>query len=135
MTAPKQNEESLGRHPTLGSLLHQRRRALGLSFGRLSALAGFSVGVLHKLEHDQGGEISPEVLQRLADALDLPTADLYAAAGFELPTELPTFSPYLRAKYHGLPVEAQAELQRSFERIADKYGYDPAGPKPGEDEN
>lgn len=62
-------------------------------------------------------------------------ADLYDAAGFELPTELPSFTPYLRTKYRDLPPAARAELQQSFAQIAHRYGYRPGGPRSGEDEN
>ena len=62
-------------------------------------------------------------------------ADLYAAAGYPTPTELPSFTPYLRSKYGGLPPEARAELQETFQRLSEKYGYDGDGPADGEDEH
>lgn len=76
------------------------------------------------------------MLRALAQPLEVPVADLYAAAGFALPDELPTFTPYLRSKYRALPPKAQAELQQSFARITAKYGYSEgsSGPAAGEDE-
>ena len=46
--------------------------------------------------------------------------------------ELPSFRPYLRAKYHDLPPDAITELERNFADIARRYGTD--GPQDGEDE-
>jgi transcriptional regulator with XRE-family HTH domain len=106
-----------------------------LSLRQLAHRSGYAIGTLHNFEHDHTSRIAPDRLKRLAAALELPAADLYSAAGIELPTELPTFSPYLRARYRGLPESAQQELQRSFDRIASKYGYDPDGPQPGQDES
>jgi transcriptional regulator with XRE-family HTH domain len=119
---------------TLGRLVSQRRAELGLSLKQLAQRSGYATGSLHNFEHDRTTRISPQRLKRLAAALEIPATDLYSAAGIELPTELPTFTPYLRARYRGLPESAQQELQRSFDRIASKYGYDPDGPRPGQDE-
>jgi transcriptional regulator with XRE-family HTH domain len=121
--------------PTLGSILKRRREDLNLSYGRLHAATGIGKSQLYALEHDRVQKASAVQLKTLADALEMPLSDLYAAAGLPLPVDLPTFSPYLRAKYRGLPESAQHELQRSFERIASKYGYDPDGPQPGQDES
>lgn len=119
----------------LSRLLKSRRQELGLSFGQLAEASGIVRGQLFKLEQGQVQKVQPAQLAALAEPLQLPLADLYAAAGFELPTELPSFTPYLRTRYRDLPPAAQAELERSFARIAQRYGYDPEGPQPGEDEN
>jgi transcriptional regulator with XRE-family HTH domain len=64
---------------------------------------------------------APETLASLADALDLPLADLYEAAGYPLPQQLPTLRPYLRRAY-GVPDEAAAEIEAYLHRIAAQYG-------------
>jgi transcriptional regulator with XRE-family HTH domain len=122
-------------NPTLGSLLKQRREDLELSYGQLHTATGIGKSQLHALEHDRVQKAPAVQLKTLADALELPLSDLYAAAGLPLPTELPSFSPYMRAKYGQLPAEAQNELAKTFAAIAKKYGYQADGPQPGEDES
>ena len=51
-----------------------------------------------------------------------------------VPDDLPSFQPYLRSKYRGMPTEAVDDLERAFERIVKKHGYRPEGPRDGEDE-
>lgn len=119
----------------LARLLSSRRQAVGLSYGQLEAATGLAKSQLFKLEQGQVQKVQPSMLETLSGPLDVPLADLYAAAGFEFPTELPSFAPYLRSKYADLPPDAQAELAQNFSRIARKYGYEPAGPQPGEDES
>ena len=56
-------------------------------------------------------------------------------ADYAVPDDLPSFEPYLRRKYRGLPNEAVEDLDKAFERISSKHGYNPAGPNHGEDES
>jgi hypothetical protein len=53
--------------------------------------------------------------------LQLPLEDLYSLAGYESPKGLPSFKPYMRAKYD-LPPEAVADLERYFEMLRNYYG-------------
>ena len=117
----------------LGLVVQQQRRAKGWSTRRLAAAVGVHMAQIVRLE--QGAVQSPhaETLAAIAEQLELPLADLFGLAGFAAPTELPSFKPYLRAKYRDLPPAAVAELERSFQAIADKYGTD--GPREGEDEH
>lgn len=121
---------------SLAELLARTRKAAGLSLGQIEQATGIPKTNLHKLEQGQIRTPNPTVLPALARVLDIPLADLYAAAGYEQPKTLPTFTPYLRSKYKGLPDEARAELADAFDRITSKYGYDPSasGPAPGQDE-
>ena len=56
----------------------------------------------------------------IARALKVDFEDLYSLAGYESPERLPTFQPYLRAKYE-LPPEAVADLERYFELLRNYY--------------
>lgn len=118
----------------LGELIRAGRAAKGLSIRELSSDSDIARSTLLDLEQDKIASPNPHYLKNLAQALDLELADLYAAAGYVPATGLPSFTPYLRSKYADLPDGAKAELERSFVHIAEKYGYDPAGPAPGEDE-
>ena len=118
----------------LGALLKQARERLGLSAREVADRSGMADSNVIRLEQGTIASPRPDTLKSLADVLHLDLADVYAAAGYVQPQGLPSFAPYLRSKYAGLPKAAQRELERTFSHIAKKYGYDAHGPTPGEDE-
>lgn len=120
---------------TLAEVITEARRNKGFSTRQVAAEIGIDQSNLVRLEQGNVATPKPAVLDGLARVLDLELADLYALAGYTRPTELPAFTPYLRSKFADLPEGARAELEQSFQTIAQKYGYDAAGPRPGEDEN
>lgn len=120
---------------TLAEAVAKARTAKGLSTRQLASEIGIDQSNIVRLEQGSVAEPKPAVLEGLARVLDLELADLYALAGYTKPSELPTFTPYLRSKFADLPDQARAELERSFQSIANKYGYDADGPAPGQDEN
>ncbi len=104
----------------LSYLLRTRRLQLGQRLEDVASRAGVDVAGLSRAEN--GKKIpAPETLAALASALELPLADLYEAAGYPLPQELPTLRPYLRRAY-GIPEEAAQEIEQYLERIAAEYG-------------
>lgn len=119
---------------TVGAMLRKSRERLGLSAREVADRSGMADSNVLRLEQGIIANPRPETLKSLADTLGLDLADLYAAAGYVQPSGLPTFAPYLRSKYGNLPASAQREIEASFARIAAKHGYDPNGPRPGEDE-
>lgn len=119
----------------LVSLLAEARQRSGLSVRDLAERSGIPKSTLLRIEMGEVANPKPGVLDALATALDLDPSDVHAAAGYTKPTDLPSFTPYLRRKYGDLPAAATREIESSFARIAEKYGYDPAGPAPGEDEH
>jgi transcriptional regulator with XRE-family HTH domain len=132
---------STGDHPMdrdqarrLGALIRQYREAQGLSLRDLEDQTGIDDGLLTRME---GGVIltpAPDKLGRIAEALDIPLADLYGLADYAVPSELPTLKPYLRTKYRRLPSAAADQLEAYAERLAKRHGVDLSGPAPGEDE-
>lgn len=119
----------------LAHLLTQARKQLSISSRELARRSGVTNGHVRRLELAETPSPRPETLKALADVLQLELADVYATAGYTQPDKLPTFSPYLRSKYSHLPAAAQKELERSFAKVAEKYGYSPDGPVDGEDES
>jgi transcriptional regulator with XRE-family HTH domain len=117
---------------TLGAYIRQQREAADLSTRALAAEVGLDMSQIVRLE--QGSVASPkaEVLSRIADTLDLPVTDLLTLAGYPTTHELPSFTPYLRAKYKDMPTEAVEELEHFFTRLARKHGVH--GPIDREDE-
>lgn len=117
-------------HPTAFSrLILSRRLELGLSQQQVSDRSG--MGFRSRLSRWERGITQPQEPERfavLAQALRLPVADLYNAAGLDL-QELPSLRPYLWAKYGAaLPTEALTEIASYAEAIAARYGVN-TGPQ------
>lgn len=105
---------------TLGAHIQRGRERAGLSLRHLAAITGIPKTTLHRLELDQMDHPSPALLQRVAEALELNSDDLFAFVGYRPSESLPSLAPYLRAKYH-LPPEAIAEVNDALGGILDKY--------------
>ena len=118
----------------LGQRLRERREMLDLSIRQLAERTGVNHSTVVRLEQGLIDAPAPDKLSRIADALGLGLADVYALADYSVPSELPSFRPYLRTKYRNLPAPAVEQLERSFRRIAKQHGFNPDGPAPGEDE-
>lgn len=119
----------------LGETLRARREELGLSQRQLAAQADINDATVVRLEHGEIAAPAPDKLSRIAAALDLPLADVFALADYVVPEELPSFQPYLRSRYRELPDAAIEDLDQAFARIVRRHGYEPDGPRPGEDES
>ncbi len=117
----------------LGAAITARRQALGLSMYELARRSGVHRSRILRIESGEARHPDPRTLSGVAAALGIPSADLFALAGYKSTRELPTFRPYLRTKYGQLPADALRKLERYFERIAAEYG-DHDGPAAGEDE-
>jgi transcriptional regulator with XRE-family HTH domain len=118
----------------LGHLIRARRVELGLGVRELAQASGMNFATVARIEQGRFAAPGPDKLARLADALGLSTADVLGLAGYPLTRDLPSFRPYLRSKYRGLPPEAVDDLSEAFERIVREHGYDPDGPRGHEDE-
>ena len=118
----------------LGQRLRARREELGLSLRQLAERAETTDTTIIRIEQGAYAAPAPDKLSRIAAALDLSLADVFALAEYAVPDDLPSFQPYLRSKYRDMPHEAVDDLNKAFDRIVRKHGYDPAGPQAGEDE-
>ena len=118
----------------LGQRLRARREELGLSLRQLAEQADMNDATIVRIEQGAFAAPAPDKLARIAEALGLSLADVFALAEYAVPDDLPSFQPYLRSKYRDMPREAVADLNKAFDRIVRKHGYDPAGPQDGEDE-
>lgn len=107
----------------LGQLLKARREELGLSTHRLAAAAAMDQATVVRFEAGSIGAPRPDKLARLADALGLTSADVFAVAGYVAPSDLPTLRPYLSAKYSGLLPEDLDKIETYVGRIAKKRGF------------
>ena len=109
----------------LGRLIRDRRTDLELSVRQLAEKAGMNFATLSRIEQGLFAAPGPDKLARIAEALGISTADLFALADYTGPGDLPSFQHYLHGKYRDMPIAAVDELSKAFERIVRKHGYDP----------
>jgi len=112
----------------IGAFITEKREALGISQRELIRRSG--VINLNRLELGTTPSPRTDTLQAVADALGISLAELVAAGR---PEDLPTLTPYLRAKYADMPEEGRRRMTKYFERLAKEYNMTD-GPKDGEDE-
>lgn len=105
----------------LAEFIRLRRVSLGISCMDAAKACHLDRSYWNKLENAHYHQPAPELLQRIAKVLQVAPEDLYTLAGYAIPKSLPTFRPYLRAKYD-LPPEAIAELERYFDLLRNYYG-------------
>src|SRR5688572_10886743 len=99
----------------LGRHLTRLRKAAGLSQEQLAEKAGVHKSVVSRFESGEFRRPQPDKLARLAEALQADLEDFYALIGYAAPAGLPSFKPYLRAKYGHLTSSQQEQLPRVFE--------------------
>lgn len=85
---------------TLAEYLKTAREQAGLSQRQLALRVGIHNSYLARLESGENDSPAAEVLQRIADELEISSTDLLAFIGVKPPEGLPELEPYLRAKYH-----------------------------------
>jgi XRE family transcriptional regulator of biofilm formation len=105
----------------LGYLLRSRREAAGLSLTQMAKEFGISHTYLGRLERGEYAHPTPVILGRVAKCLQVRLEDLYALAGITLPTDLPEFGPYLRAKHPDWPTLIITELDDYCDFLKHKY--------------
>ena len=105
---------------TLGDYIRSRRSSIGLSLADAADASDLDASYWNKLENGHYQSPAPQHLSTIAEVLGVPVEDLYGLAGYDIPKRLPSFQPYLRAKYD-LPPEAIADLERYFEYLRSYY--------------
>jgi len=118
----------------LGQLIRSRREQAGMTIRDLADDSEMNFATVSRIEQGKFAAPGHDKLSRIAQALGLNTADVFALADYTVPTELPSFQPYLRSKYQDMPDAAVNELTAAFERIIKKHGYTSEGHQGGEDE-
>ena len=102
---------------SLGEYLRVERERAGLSQRQLASRVGIHNSYLARLESGETANPSPDVVQRLAEVLEIDSTDLYAYIGVVPPNGLPDFAPYLRAKYR-MSDRAIREMAEHLRRLA-----------------
>nr|WP_163512211.1 helix-turn-helix transcriptional regulator [Fodinicola acaciae] len=105
----------------LGERVRRAREAKRMSARQLAEVMFMNVAYISRLEAGYFRHPSPEKLQRLAAALDLNYDDLFSLAGYSVPETLPSFLPYLHAKYDLSQEDAQ-RLADYFQLLQSQHG-------------
>ncbi len=117
-----------------GAYIKYHRLEKKMSGRELAREAGIDSATVVRLERGHYRTPRPETLKGIAHALGLPLTDVFTMADYVSAYDLPSLTPYLRAKYGELPEDAVQAVNRYVERIAVEHGLDIGGPLPGEDE-
>ena len=102
---------------TLAEYLRTAREQAGISQRQLAGRLGIHHSYLARLENGETANPAAELLQRIADVLEVDSTDLLAFIGVKPPEGLPDLAPYLRAKYQ-LDAAAVRELAEHMRRLA-----------------
>lgn len=109
----------------LGTMLRQRRHALGLTVRQIGAATDIPSTTVSRIETGSFRAPRPDKLARIAQALELSAGELFAQAGYLVATDLPEYSTYLRTKLPDLPESAIRGLHDHFMAILDQHGLTP----------
>ena len=115
------------KNQSLGEYIKARRTSLGLSLQDVADRSGFHYSYWSYLEAGKYEAPAPKHLKVIARTLRVDLTDLHGLSGYDTPQRLPSFKPYLRAKYD-LPPEAAADLERYFEMLRNYYGIEKEKP-------
>jgi len=119
---------------TFGEYIKRLRQRQNLSMRGLASEAGIDSGALSRIEHGKIGTPQPDTLKALATALQVSLADVFAMAGYVVPYDLPSITPYLHARYSHLPEDTLTSIDDYLNKLIDEHGLDPSGPRDLEDE-
>lgn len=93
------NKQEPNEPVNLGEYIRGQRLKHGMSLRQLAEKLQLDRSYISRLEAGHYKHPSPEVLQRIALVLEIDYQDLFAITGYTAPEGLPSFVPYLRAKY------------------------------------
>jgi transcriptional regulator with XRE-family HTH domain len=113
--------EEAVRSRSLGECIRQARLGQRLSGAQLARRAGVHPSNISRIESGETASPTPELLRRIARALDLDQADLLAYLGLTVPRSALPLRTYLRTTYPSLPDEALQEAEDAVVQIAERY--------------
>jgi transcriptional regulator with XRE-family HTH domain len=117
-----------------GAYIKELREKQQLSIRQAAARSGVYAGTLARLEHGEVCNPLPSTLKCLAATLQVPLSDVFAMATYVVPYDLPSLSPYLRARYGHLSEDTLAAADQYLQRLIEEQEMNPNGPDPFEDE-
>lgn len=110
-----------GQPGPLGQLIRATREAEGLNQRQMAEAIGVSRELVSRLEKGSCRSMSPGPLMRFAKRFDINPADLGAITGWLLPSDLPDFAAYLRAKHLGCTDRFIDEMTQYYDFVKQKH--------------
>lgn len=111
----------------LVNLLSNKRAEAGLSVNEVARRALVDPGTAWRIERGLIPTPKAESLLAIGKVLGIPAVDLFALVGWIPRDELPSFGPYLRARYGQLPEGALREIEAHFVAVASPWGISSGG--------
>lgn len=108
---------------TLAEYLRTERQRAGISQRQLASRVGIHNSYLARLENGETANPAADLVQRIADVLEISSTDLLAFIGVKPPEGLPDLAPYLRAKYH-MDASAIREMAEHMQRLGENQETD-----------
>ena len=108
----------------LGRLIRQTRETAGLNQRELAESVGVSRELISRLESGACQSMSPGPLMRFAKRFNVNAADMSAAAGWLVPTDLPGFAAYLHARHPEWAGQIVDELTEFYDFVRQKHSLD-----------
>ena len=101
----------------LGEFLRARRIELDLSARQVARTVDVRDSTIMRLERGAYAAPAADKLARIAGALELDLADVFALAGYVVPKSLPALPHYLKVRYPELADDAIGELHEHLNRL------------------
>jgi transcriptional regulator with XRE-family HTH domain len=122
MQQPENKQSSKVKPASLGAFIRGQRAARHISQEQLAERLAIHRTYLSRLESGEYRRPSLELLQRIARVLEVDYRDLFTMCGYDRPEGLPSFVPYLRAKYPKLDDRAVWQLNEYFTLLKQTRG-------------
>jgi len=110
------------RSKRLGEFLRARREELGLSARRIARAVGVRDSTIMRLERGAYAAPAADKLARIAEQLKLDLADVFALAGYAVPSSLPALPHYLKLRYPALHDRHIDELHNHLNELLSSLG-------------
>jgi transcriptional regulator with XRE-family HTH domain len=94
------------KRPSLGEYLRNERERAGWSLRQFATMVGIHYSYLSRLENGETANPAAELLQRMAEVLEIDAAELLAYIGVK-PSRLPEPRIYFRHMYGLTPEQAE----------------------------
>jgi transcriptional regulator with XRE-family HTH domain len=110
-------------HPSkqLADIIQSRRRELGITQKMVAQRSGLSPSTITRIEQGFFAKPTPDCLQAIADAIDLPSEELFAVAGWLTATSTPA-KPRVSIICQGVPAEVVDKIRDAVDAISTECG-------------
>lgn len=116
------SRRSGGSSNLLGEILKRKRLEHAMSQQEAADSIGIQRAHLSQIEGGLIRQPSTVLLAKAAEIFSMPATDLYSAAGYMVPDDLPDLRLYLHAKHPDWPDAVALDIEQYCEFVRYKYG-------------